>query len=129
MTWSEVVIAVTIHLIVPLTGLTAFYFLTRKIRLDGIVDPTLIISLFLMFATYGGLLLVLLTEFFWLWSGMASLGTFYLILGAPFVMGVISYFNFKGRHKSVYHVWTYRFGLLYFLITPTVFAAFYLLET
>jgi hypothetical protein len=128
MTWTEAIIAVTIHLIVPLTGLAAFYFLTRKIRSDGIADPTLIISLFLMFATFGGLLLVALTRLFWFWSGMASLGTFYLILGAPFVMGVISYLNFKGRHESVYHLWTYRFGLLYFLITPAVFASFYLLE-
>lgn len=128
MTWTEVVIAVTIHLIIPLLGLTAFYFLTRQIRLDGIIDPTLIISLFLLFATYGGLLLVALTGLFWFWSGMASLGMFYLILGAPFVMSTISFLNFKGRDKSVYHRWTYRFGLLYFVITPAVFATFYLLE-
>ncbi len=128
MTWLEVIIALTIHLLIPLTGLSIFFFLTRKIRLDGIVEPTLIISLFFLFATYGGLLLVVLTTLFWFWSGMASLGTFYLILGAPMVMGVIAYLNFRRRQLSIYHNWTYKFGLLYFLITPVVFLVMFVLE-
>jgi len=57
------------------------------------------VELFMIFATYGGLLLVILTELFWKWSGMASLGTFYLILGAPIVMGLIFYRHNKTNLK------------------------------
>ena len=72
---------------------------------DKISNPPTM-ELFAVFATYGGLVLVVLTTFFWKWSGMASLGMFYLILGAPIVMGVIAYRQYKTRQKSKYHKWT-----------------------
>jgi hypothetical protein len=76
------------------------------------------IDLFFIFATYGGLLLMILTTLMWDWSGMASLGAFYLIIGAPVVMGIIAYRNNKTRQTSKYHIWTYRLGLLYYIIAP-----------
>jgi hypothetical protein len=54
----------------------------------------------------------------WEWSGMASLGMFYLILVAPLVMGVIVYRNYKKKEVSIYHLRIFKAGLLYFLITP-----------
>ena len=81
---------------------------------------TLTVDLFFIFSTYGGLLMVTLTALFWKWSGMASLGTFYLILGAPIVMGIIGYRNHKNKELSKYHMLTYKTGLLYFLIAPLI---------
>jgi len=78
------------------------------------------IELFIIFATYGGLVLVILTELFWQWSGMASLGTFYLILAAPIVMGVIVYRNWHIRTISKYHSWVNILGLTYVVIVPVI---------
>jgi hypothetical protein len=86
-------------------------------------------ELFLVFSTYGGLLLVVLTSLFGAWSGMASLGTFYLILLAPFVMGLIAYRNYKLRSVSKYHIWTFISGIMYFVVTPLIFLAFVLAES
>lgn len=85
-------------------------------------------ELFIIFSTYGGLLLVVLTTLFWLWSGMASLGVFYLILAAPIIMGIIAYRHRKTRTISKYHNWTYISGLLYFVIAPVTFIVLFLVS-
>ena len=120
MTSLEILTAIIIHLLVPFVGLLSFIFLIRKIKMEKINNPP-IIDFFLIFATYGGLLLVMLTTFFWKWSGMASLGAFYLILGGPIVMGAIAYRNYKNKGLSKYHMLAYKAGLFYFLITPLTF--------
>jgi hypothetical protein len=93
MTAKEIIIALMIHLIIPSVGLFYFLRLKKQMKSENI-ENALIQELFLIFATYGGLLLILLTTLFWKWSGLASLGMFYLILGAPIIMGIIanSYF-------------------------------------
>ena len=78
-------------------------------------------ELFIVFATYLGLLLVALTELLGQWSGIASLGTFYLLIGAPIAMGIIGYKYRKIRGNSKYHNWLYFAGLLYFIIAPLTF--------
>jgi hypothetical protein len=117
MTSVEILIAVTIHLVIPIAGLLIFLRIARKMKVENVSNPPTI-DLFLTFATYGGLLLMALTTLFWQWSGMASLGAFYLIFGAPIAMGVIAYRNYNKRELSIYHLWTYRFGLSYYLILP-----------
>jgi len=117
MTSLEILSAVIIHLVVPLTGLLLYFLLVRKMKREKVDHPP-IVELFLTFATYGGLLLVILTTLFWEWSGIASLGAFYLILGAPIVMGIIAYKNYKNRLLSKYHLWTYKCGIFYFVIPP-----------
>ena len=93
MVTKEIIIALTIHFVIPLIGLLYFLKLTREMKRKNIQKrPT--VELFVIFVTYGGLLLLLLTGLFWYWSGMASLGTFYLIFIAPIVMGIIAY-----RHR------------------------------
>ena len=84
------------------------------------------IELFTIFATYGGLLLVTLTTFFWQWSGLASLGTFYLILAAPIVMAIIAIRQRRTKLNSKYHNWTYKSALLYFAFAPVTFIILYL---
>jgi hypothetical protein len=119
MTITEIISALLIHLLIPLAGLLFYLRLIKKIKKENIENPPTV-DLFLIFSTYGGLLLVTLTALFWKWSGMASLGTFYLILGAPIVMGIIGYRNHKNKDLSKYHMLTYKTGLLYFFIAPLI---------
>ncbi len=120
MTAKEIIIALTIHLLIPLMGFIYFLSIKKRMKNENVVDaPT--VELFIIFATYGGLILVLLTNIFWLWSGLASLGTFYLILFAPFVMIWIAYQQRKIKMNSKYHNWTYLSALFYFAIAPIAF--------
>ena len=84
------------------------------------------VELFIIFSTYGGLLLVTLTTLFWQWSAMASLGASYLIIGAPIAMGIIAYRHRNTTTISKYHKWTYLSGLLYFVIAPMTFFLLFL---
>ena len=121
---KEIIIFLTIHLIVPLAGLILYLRLIQKIKREKVENPP-IIDLFLTFATYGGLLLVMLTTFFWEWSAMASLGAFYLTIVGPIVMGVTAYRNYKNRNISNYHEWTHWAGKAYFVfLVVSVFIAF-----
>ncbi len=120
MSFKEVLIALTIHLLIPLAGLLYFLRLNKQIKNEGLENaPT--IELFIIFATYGGLLLVALTTLFWKWSGLASLGTAYLIFGAPIAMGIIAFTQRKTKKDSKYHYWTFLMGLSYFAIAPLIF--------
>jgi membrane protein insertase Oxa1/YidC/SpoIIIJ len=124
----EILTAIFIHLVVPLIGLGLFIKLRNRMTKEEINNPPTI-ELFIIFATYGGLLLVTLTSLFWTWSGLASLGTFYLILGAPLIMGIIAYRNYKLRRDSKYRDWTFKSGILYFIITPITLAVlFFILD-
>ncbi|MEZ4804464.1 MAG: hypothetical protein R2852_02975 [Bacteroidia bacterium] len=80
------------------------------------VENPPIIDLFLLFSTYGGLLLVILTAYFWKWSGLTLIGALYLFYLGPIVMGSIALINYRKRKVSNYHLWTFRLGLLYFIV-------------
>jgi hypothetical protein len=125
MTIAEIIIALTIHLLLPLIGLFYFIRLIKRMKKEEIQNAP-IIELFIIFASYGGLLLVTLTALFWKWSGLTSLGTFYLILGAPIAMAIISYKHRKTKKTSKYHKWTYLLGILYYAIAPVIFVILYL---
>lgn len=116
----ETIKIVLIYLIVPLAGLWAYVRLIRRVTSEKIDRPP-IIDLFLLFATYGGLLLAVLTTLWWKWSGMASLGAAYLILGAPIIMGIIAFRNYWDRQRSIYHLWTFRLGVAYLIMIPLIF--------
>jgi len=127
MTTKEIIIALTIHLIIPLIGLLYFLKLKKQMERENIQDkPTN--ELFLIFVNYGGLILVVLTELFWYWSRLASLGVFYLILVAPFVMGIVAYRNWRKKTISKYHKWTYILGLAYTVVVPVITIVLFLLR-
>ena len=127
MTTKEIIIASTIHLIIPLTGLLCFLKLERQMKRENIQNrPT--IELFIIFANYGGLLLVGLTALFWYWSGLASLGVFYLILFAPMVMGIVAYRNWRKKTISKYHKWTCILGLAYTIVVPVITIVLFLMR-
>jgi uncharacterized membrane protein SirB2 len=120
MTSKDIIIALTIYFVVPSAGLLSFLRLKRRMKTENIPNAP-VPELFMVFLTYGGLLLVVLTQLLWEWSGMASLGTFYLILGAPAVMGVIAFRHRRTKTVSKYHRWTYLSGLFYFALAPATF--------
>lgn len=126
MTIKEILTAVIIHLIIPLFGFIMFLKLAKRMKSEIKYPP--ILEFFIIFATYGGLLLVMLTSIFWKWSGLASLGTFYLILAAPILLGFIAYQQFKKRKVSKYHDWAFQICALYFVIVPLIGLMIYLTE-
>ncbi|HRI16719.1 MAG TPA: hypothetical protein PLX89_27310 [Verrucomicrobiota bacterium] len=99
---SKVITAVAIHLVVPLLGVVAFLLLCRRMWRAQIPSPPFI-SFFVLFGTFGGWLLVLLTALFWEWSGMASIGVFSLVLVAPFVTAAFALALRSQRVLSAYH--------------------------
>lgn len=111
-----------VHIIIPLFGLMLFLFLVAKMRLRRIAKPP-ILDLFFLFVTYGGLLMVALTQFFWHWSGMASLGTIYLAIAAPIVLIIIAYRQYANRNLTKYHGWAFMLSLWYFVLAPLTFFA------
>lgn len=125
MTATEVLTALVIHLIFPLAGLLYFLWIRKQMKKENVPNAP-VIELFIIFLTYGGLLLVTFTTLFWQWSGLASLGTFYLILAAPILMGIIAYRNRAKRTISKYHKWSYLSGLFYFVIAPVTFGMLFL---
>ncbi len=57
--------------------------------------------------------MVLLTALFWEWSGMASLGFFYLVLIAPFVTAVVAISLRHSYGLSIFHRVAYVASLAY----------------
>jgi hypothetical protein len=127
MTTKDIIIAYTIHLIVPLTGILTFLQVKNQMKRKNIQNPPTT-ELFILFATYGGLLLVVLTAVSWQWSGMASLGLLYLTLGAPIAMGIIAYIQRGKKTISSFHNLAYKAGLLYFIIAPITFFVLFLVR-
>jgi len=114
---SGIIIAVLIHIVLPIAGFIPFVLITKKMKKQEVEKrPT--IDLFFIFVNYGALLFIILTELFWKWSGMASLGLFYLVLVAPIIMGIIAYRNYKNRKISEYHNVIYKLGLSYCVLVP-----------
>jgi hypothetical protein len=101
--WMEVLRAILVNLVVPLAGLQIFIWLRNRICASGIEQPQIII-LFIIFATYGGWLMVFLTILFWYWSGMALIGLIYLVFVAPIVMTVVAVMLYRQRGLSRYHL-------------------------
>jgi hypothetical protein len=91
-----------IYILVPIIGVLAFWLLIRKMRGKGVVSPPEI-PFFILFFTFGGWLQVLLTAWLWEWSGLASIGTLYLILIAPVITAVMSWRLRTTVTLSAYH--------------------------
>jgi hypothetical protein len=116
----ELVRAILVNFAVPLTGLKVFLSLRERMLQRQIERPP-IVPLFIIFETYGGLLMVVLTVLFWRWSGMASLGVFYLVLVAPIATTVLAVMLFRQRRLSPYHFGSFiASGIYPCVVVPTV---------
>jgi hypothetical protein len=90
-------IPLLIYLAVPTLGLWVYFRLARQIASAG--EPTWVgLVYFALFFCWGGALLVVLTGLLWSWSGMASLGMFFLILVAGPAFLLLALWLF--RHRS-----------------------------
>ena len=98
----EILRALLIHLVVPLAGLWVFLRLRDKM-LDAEIENPPVVPLLIIFATYGGWLIVVITLLFWYWSGAALLGVMYLLFVAPLVMIVLAIWLYPQRKLSPYH--------------------------
>ena len=125
MTAPEITIAFIIYLLVPFAGLMYYLRLYRLMKVENIPNAPAV-GLFIIFATYGGLLLLALTSFGGVWSGLASIGTFYLLMVAPFIMSFITYRQRHTKAVSKYHKLTYLSALFYFIVAPVVFILLFL---
>lgn len=112
--------AILVNLVAPLAGLQVFFWLRNKMR-DAEIERPPVIPLFIVFATYGGWLMIALTLLFWYWSGMALLGLMYLIFIAPFVMMVLAGLMFRQRRLSRFHFGLFVASMIYPCVTVTLF--------
>jgi hypothetical protein len=99
---SKIIAAIGVNLVIPLLGVIAYGLLCRRMWRMQIASPPFL-SYFILFATFGGWLMVLLTALFWEWSGMASLGVFYLVLIAPFLTAFLAWKLNGRRALSGFH--------------------------
>lgn len=111
---SEIITAITIHLLVPAAGMAVYLLLSRRLLAAG-ASLLFLAQLFLLFVCYGGVLLVVLTIWFWEWSGMASLGFTFLMLGAPVLLLPVSISLWKARASFV-HRMAFRACIAYYLL-------------
>ena len=97
-----IIAGLAVNIFVPLLGIAAYLLLCRRMLRSG-VELAAVLSYFILFAIYGGWLVVFLTAFFWEWSGMASLGVFFLLFFAPFISLAASIVLWRQRPSSIFH--------------------------
>jgi hypothetical protein len=109
---SKDIAGIGVNILVPLLGVIAFILLCRRMRRTHVQSPPFV-QYFILFVAYGGWLMLFLTALFWEWSGMASLGFFYLILIAPFLTAGAAYSLRRRYASSVFHRVAYISSLVY----------------
>jgi hypothetical protein len=109
---SKVIAAIGVNILVPLLGVIAFALLCRRMMRTHVKSPPFF-HYFILFFTIGGWLVVFLTALFWEWSGMASLGVFYLVLIAPFVTTGVAFSLRDCYVFSTYHHVAYIASIVY----------------
>jgi hypothetical protein len=98
----KIIAEIGVNILVPLLGVIVFVLLCRRMRRTHIPSPPFV-QYFILFISYGGCLMVLLTALFWEWSGIASLGFFYLVLIAPFVTAGVAVSLRRCYALTVFH--------------------------
>ena len=116
---SKISAATGVNFVVPMLGIVMFGLLYRWMNRAQIQSPPFL-SYFILFTVFGGWLMVLLTAFFWKWSGMASLGLFYLMFVAPFLTAAFAWKLRNHRSLSAFHrsalVLSVGYSLVMFLL-------------
>ena len=108
-----------IHLVIPGIGFQVFLWLREGMLEDEIENPP-VIQFFMIFATYGGWLLLVLTGLFWYWSGMALLVAMSLMFLAPVIMLLQAVRLYQQRNLSPYHRGAFLLSAGYLLIPIAV---------
>lgn len=93
---------VVIYVFLPIIGTVSYWALAQWMRRKGVPSPPEL-AFVVLFFTWGGFLQVVLTAWFWEWSGMASIGVLYLILVAPFLTAYMAWHLRRLRDLSAFH--------------------------
>jgi hypothetical protein len=109
----EWITAILIHLVIPAAGICLYIRWRRAAQWAG-APPRFAIYLFALFFVWGGALLITLTSLFWYWSGMASLGTFFLLFASPLFMIPVVIGLWQMRHQFRPARLATAAGLLYY---------------
>jgi hypothetical protein len=107
--WAK---GVGINLGVPVLGIGIFILLCRKMQRER-VKKAPYLAFFILFFCLGGWIMVALTAFFWVWSGLASLGAGFFILFSPMLVGVSTLAIRSKRKLSGYHKVAFVTGVSY----------------
>jgi hypothetical protein len=99
---NRIVTAIIIHVLVPLGGVALFGLLYIRMKRVQLPNPPFL-PYFVLFFCFGGWLLIGLTASYWVWSGMASLGVFWLLLVAPWITAALGWRLRRNRALSPYH--------------------------
>ena len=110
---SAIMIIVT-YLLLPIAGIVAYVRLLRKMKREQVPRAPKL-TWFALFYIYGGVLTMILTAIFCQWSGMASLGLFFLLFIAPAICGMIAWRHRHNIELSVYHRIARRMALGYLI--------------
>lgn len=98
----QMIIPVILYVIFPLAGLTGLRRLVQLMHREQITAPPVLGYAWLFFCV-GGWLLIGLTKILWYWSGMATLGLFFLIFASPLLTLMILLIHGTRANQSVYH--------------------------
>ena len=118
---SWIVSLIVLFLIIPMIGIAFYVWLCAIMSKRDIPEPPYLIY-FVLFAHGGVWLLLLLTSWLNGWSGMSSLGAFYLMFISPLVAGACVFALWDMRRDSPFHKWAFRFSAAYVLGIVALFA-------
>ena len=114
------IIPIIIYVIVPLIGIAGYVLLVKKMLKEEIPEPPMD-GYFLLFGIYGVLLVLMLTAFFWHYSGMAFLGGIAAIVIGPIISGVLAYRSYRQKGLSLYHFYLHWLSIVYLFILAMFF--------
>lgn len=114
-----------IYILIPLLGVLLFYQLKNRIAQKRIPNPPLL-AIFLQFACYGNVLILVLSVFFWYWSGILILNLIVSIYIAPIMMlFLLIYYAGSFKISQGHRLVIYLSGI-YLLATCCYFAYVYI---
>jgi hypothetical protein len=122
----EAIITVVIYILIPILGVIFFIRISRTfkpVEKQGLFA----LKLLLVFGCFAGLLVLLLTILFWKSSGLATIGTAFLLLIAPLIIGFIAYDSFTKKVNDAENR-LFELSILYFIALPLVFLIALLFE-
>jgi len=114
-------IPIAIYVLVPFGGLRLYQAVNARMGRMNVPDPPRVV-LGILFFTYGGWLLVILTDIFWYWSALASLGVLYLIAVAPVVVAGTTARLYLIRNLSGFHKLAFAGSVAYVILSVAALA-------
>ena len=122
MTLGQLLSLLLVFLAIPAAGVCLYAWLCVRMCKRDIPEPPYG-TYFFLFAHGGIWFLLMLTDVLWGWSGMSSLGAFYLMFVSPFPAVVLVFTLYDVRHESTFHRWAFWLCVAYPGIIVCLFTA------